>query len=260
MNLSELQNRLAGGRIFHAYIVTGSDADGRERAGRLIAGAAVCSGAGRIPCGVCRDCRKAERDIHPDIEFIRLEKTAREHTVDSMRAVRAQANVMPNEARRSVYIIVDADAMNIQSQNAMLKVFEEPPKHAVFVLLAENPLRLLETVRSRCEIVNLAPAKAADARTWDGAGDVVASWLSGDNGALMRAVLTMEKLSRAELPQALGDIRAAALAAVGRPGGPDPGRISQLDEAVTMAEKMAAVNVSAVHITGLLTARLCRKD
>ncbi len=260
MDLSDLQKRLSSGKLFHAYIVTGGDADARKAAGELIARAAVCSGSGDVPCGVCRDCRKVQRGVHPDVELIAREEGAREHTVDAMRAVRARAAVLPNEARRSVYIILDADAMNPQAQNAMLKVFEEPPAHAVFVLLADNPQRLLETVRSRCETVNLTPARpAGDPETAESAGKFVAAAASGDDLALVRALGAVEKLSRVELPDFLDAARREALASLGKRGGMTRERLSEFTKALDEADKMAAVNVSAGHIAGMLLAGLCNK-
>lgn len=260
MDLSDLQKRLSSGKLFHAYIVTGGDGDARRAAGELIARAAVCSGDRDVPCGVCRDCRKVIRGVHPDVEFIVREEGAREHTVDAMRAVRARAAVMPNEARRSVYIILDADAMNTQAQNAMLKVFEEPPAHAVFVLLADNPQRLLETVRSRCETVNLTPAKPSDdPETADNAKAFVLAAASGDDMALARALPRVEKLGRTELPDFLDAARREALGSLGARGGMTRERLAQFTKALDEADKMAAVNVSSGHIAGLLLARLCDK-
>lgn len=261
MDLSDLKRRLSSGKLFHAYIVTGGDGDARRAAGELIAQAAVCSGAGGAPCGVCRDCVKVKKGVHPDVEFIVREDGAREHTVDVMRAVRARASVMPNEAARSVYVIVDADAMNPQAQNAMLKVFEEPPAHAVFVLLAANPQRLLETVRSRCETLNLAPAKAAaDPELLAKAEALIAAVASGDDMALVRAMPEIEKLSRTELPDFLDAARREALRGLGKRGGMTPERLAKFAEVLDEADKMAAVNVSAGHIAGLMLGRLCGAD
>ena len=258
MDLSALKERLSSGRLFHTYIVTGGDAAAREAAGDLIAAAAVCSGEGPAPCGRCRDCVKVRKGIHPDVEHIDRREDAREHSVDDMRAVRARAFVMPNEAPRSVFVIRDADAMNIQAQNAMLKVFEEPPPHAVFVLLAENPMRLLETVRSRGETVNLAPGRAeCDPELAAKARALYEAAASGDDMALARLVPEIGKLSRLELPEYIDAARRLAVSGFGRPGGMTPERLAQFTGALDEADRMTAVNVSAGHISGLLLASLC---
>ncbi len=250
MDISELQKRLAGRRIFHAYIVTGSDPEDRARAGALIARAAVCSGAGAAPCGTCRDCVKAQKGVHPDIETVRREEKGKEHTVDSIRALRARAGIMPNEAEKSVHIIEDADFMNLQAQNAMLKTLEEPPEHAVFVLLAENPLKLIPTVRSRCETVTLPP-RAGETECPEAAEAIINAFGSGDDLALVRALAPVKKLDRAGLAELIGAMRARAVRSLG------PKELLKLSDTLDEAEKLCAANVNAGHVSGLMLGSLC---
>lgn len=251
MDISELQRRLSDRGIFHAYIVTGSDGDGRRRAGELIARAAVCSGGGRVPCGTCRDCVKAQRGVHPDIEIVRREKKDREYTVDTMRAVRSRAGIVPNEAERSVFIITEADLMNVQAQNAMLKVLEEPPEHAVFVLLAENPLKLIPTVRSRCETVSLPPKEGEEPASMEAAEAIVRAYRRKDNLALARALIPVDKLDRTGTAELIAALRALAVRDTG------PEELETLTDILDKAERMWAANVNARHISALLLAGLC---
>ena len=259
MDLTALADRISGGRLFHSYIVTGGDGPARERAGQLIARAAVCSGGGKVPCGTCRDCQKAQRGVHPDIVTVERADKARELTVDVMRSVRAQAGVVPNEAARSVTIIREADSMNLQAQNAMLKVFEEPPAHAVFVLLAENPERFLPTVRSRCETVSLSPAEETGEGSPEAAEAILRAYREGNDRALMEAVLPLEKAGRTELPEITGALRRLAVrdTANGRLTGE---KLERLTETLDRAEKLMSVNVSAGHIAGLLLAALIQTE
>ena len=257
MDLSDLKARLSSGKLFHAYIVTGANADARESAGALIARACVCQAPSGAPCGVCRDCVKASKGIHPDIEIV--ERVTREHTVDSLREVRSRVFVLPNEAGRSVYIIREADAMNAAGQNAMLKIFEEPPAHAVFVLLAENPQRLLETVRSRCETVNLTPERTRAAGEAEPiAAAVLEAVTKGDDIALVRALAPVDKLSRELLPEFTAGLRRQALDTFAAGRLPETA-LENLAAALDRADRMTAVNVSAAHISALLLARLCKK-
>ncbi len=151
--MAELQ--IESGRMLHACLITAPDmADAVNEAKRLAA-AALCESAGKKPCGLCRHCRKAESGIHPDIMLIgRLTddkgKKKKQISVDQIRALSADACMLPNEASRKVYIIEDADSMNPSAQNAALKLLEEPPLGAIFLLCAENAMQLLPTVRSRC--------------------------------------------------------------------------------------------------------------
>ncbi len=255
MDISDLASRLSSGRLFHAYIVTGADADTRERAGKLIAQAAVCQAEHGVPCGVCRDCVKAKKNIHPDIETVRREKDAANLTVDVMRALRARAAVLPNEAGRGVHIIAEADLMNPQAQNAMLKVLEEPPSHAVFVLLADNPQMLLETVRSRCESVVLTPEEAVlDQKITDIAAELMGAYLRMDDLGLVKAVRPMDKLTKTESFDLVTALRRDALRRSAELTG---GRRERLLETLDTADGMVFANMKGNLLGGYLVSRLC---
>ena len=145
--------------LSHAYLITGGSGDSRAALlGRLTA-AYLCEG-GRPPCGVCRACRKAAAGTHPDVLRTAPPLDKQEIGVDQIRALRADAYIRPNEGKRKVYLIDPADAMNPAAQNALLKVLEEGPAYAAFLLSAAQPGRLLDTVRSRCELLALPPEEA----------------------------------------------------------------------------------------------------
>ena len=152
-------------RIPHACLICAPSAEAALDKARELASRAVCSGEGLLkPCGVCRDCRKVAAGIHPDV--ITLTRAADDKgkqkqniTVDQIRALSADAIVLPNEAKRKVYIIDGAETMNPAAQNAALKLLEEPPAAVVFLLCTVRPMQLLETVRSRCALVKLQGAE-----------------------------------------------------------------------------------------------------
>lgn len=152
-----LQNKSASysefpvnGVYSHAYIVWGGNERDRTDFSDRLAAAVVCGSSGKRPCLSCVHCKKASRHIHPDIISIDRNQENRLIQVDQIRALREDASVMPNDAERKVYIINHADTMNIPAQNAILKLLEEPPGRAGFILVTENPAALLPTVRSRC--------------------------------------------------------------------------------------------------------------
>lgn len=158
--------------LSHAYIVASQSEEARNRAVLEIAGAAVCSGSGMKPCGTCRDCRKVRAGVHPDIIHVRREtddkgKQKREIRVDQVREMTGQAQIMPNEADGKAFIIHEAETMNPNAQNALLKLLEEPPKGVVLILSTEAPAMLLPTIRSRCIELNVnqeAPALSDEQR------------------------------------------------------------------------------------------------
>lgn len=143
------------GAVSQSSLISAASIDEAMAAALDIAAAALCTGPEPRPCRQCSHCRKVAQGIHPDVITLgRLEddkgRPKREIGVDQIRALSADACILPNEARRKVYIIREAETMNISAQNAALKLLEEPPLGAIFLLCTTNPSQLLPTVRSRC--------------------------------------------------------------------------------------------------------------
>ena len=171
-------------RVPHACLICAPGGELALRKAKELAAAAVCSGTGRKPCGLCRDCRKAAADVHPDVITVARaqdDKGRRKQniTVDQIRALAADAVVLPNEAQRKVYILDEAETMNSAAQNAALKLLEEPPKNVVFLLCTTRPMLLLPTVRSRCALIKLGGTEG-EAET-DEAGELASGFLKALN-------------------------------------------------------------------------------
>ncbi len=144
---------------FHATILIGSEEKRRAKA-LEIAQAMVCTAPeGQRPCGVCRDCRKTAEGIHPDVipveRFMEAKDVGGELKVGPIRDLRSDAFIRPNEARSKVYLIENAQNMNQNAQNALLKVLEEGPPYAAFLLMTDRAGALLETIRSRCAAIHV---------------------------------------------------------------------------------------------------------
>ena len=152
----------AVGRLSHAYIIEGPIKETTHALADHLAQAYVCSSDGSKPCGICSNCRKAAANIHPDIIRVSLLEDKRMIVVDQVRQLRSEAYIRPNEADRKVFLIEDAQTMNENAQNALLKVLEDGPPYLSFLLLAENAQQLLSTIRSRCETLSLAARPEID--------------------------------------------------------------------------------------------------
>lgn len=144
---------------FHATILAGGGPERRAKAMQM-AQALVCTAPEeRRPCGVCRDCRKVSEGIHPDVipieRFMEEKDVGVEIKIAPIRTLRSDAFIRPNEAERKVYVIDNAQTMNLNAQNALLKLLEEGPKYAAFLLLCDRAGALLETIRSRCALIHL---------------------------------------------------------------------------------------------------------
>lgn len=136
-------------RFPHAILLEGVRGSGRRTASRHIAMAAVCTGGGERPCGQCAACHKAKSGKHPDIQELGGDGATRSFHIDLVRSVRENAYVLPNEAPRRVFILAEAHNMTDRAQNALLKVLEEPPARALFILTCESRSQLLPTIQSR---------------------------------------------------------------------------------------------------------------
>lgn len=162
---AQVKHRLQTGRgLSHAYVIAGPAGCGKRSLSAILASALVCSGPGEVPCGTCPNCRKAAAGIHPDI--IRVGADGKDVNVAQVRDLRSDAYIRPNEAHRKVYVVENAQTMNGSAQNALLKLLEDGPPYAAFLLLTDNAGSLLTTVRSRCELLNLSPVLPGEAEDW----------------------------------------------------------------------------------------------
>jgi len=141
-----LAESLAKGRISHFYLISGPEGSGKHTLAKLLAEAILCSGS-RRPCGSCDHCRKMRSGNHPD--FITVEDPEHKNVaVKIVRQIRDDMFIRPNEADHKIYLF--PQELGLEGQNALLKILEEPPAYGVFLLLTDNPDKLLPTVRSRC--------------------------------------------------------------------------------------------------------------
>ncbi|MBR7091563.1 MAG: DNA polymerase III subunit delta [Clostridia bacterium] len=142
-------------RFAHAFLIEGPVGSGRRTLAGLLAQAAVCTGEGEKPCGHCPGCRKAAAGAHPDVTRLSRQEDDKAFAVDNIRALRQKAFVLPNEAPRQVFILADVQQMQEAAQNALLKILEEPPATAVWILTCENRAQVLPTVLSRVTVLPL---------------------------------------------------------------------------------------------------------
>ena len=142
-------------RLPHAILLRGAGSATRGKVSSFLAQAFVCEGENK-PCGRCSHCMKAGINSHPDVITVdpaaQNEKTFK---IALVREMKDDAYIIPNEASRKVYILKSADKMNVQAQNALLKLIEEPPSYARFILECESSSAMLETILSRVSLFDL---------------------------------------------------------------------------------------------------------
>ena len=265
--MRELQFKSAD-ELSHAYILLSPSREERAEAARRLAAALLCASPGPVPCGECRACRKVREGIHPDLVTVRrLEddkgKQKREIGVDQIRAVIADSVVLPNEAERKVYVIEDAESMNVPAQNAALKLLEEPPRGVYFLLCAANAESLLETVRSRCaELVCGARGEEPDAESQKLAESFVRRCAERDEAELFRFLAANENLDAAAA-RSFVECAAALLTDMlcrrTSPLGMSDREIYDLETLLEHALEMLRVNTGVKHVFGLLAVRAIKE-
>lgn len=149
----------------HAYIFEGEKGLGRYETARLFAAALACGGE-NMPCGRCNACVSAKSNTNPDIVTVEPEEKRKTIGTERMRALITDAYTKPFLSKRKVYIFRDAQQITEQAQNAFLKLLEEPPEYAVFIIIAQNADLLLQTVRSRCVLVRFPVLPEAKLREY----------------------------------------------------------------------------------------------
>ena len=163
-NIRYISESFRRGMLSHAYIIDGTAGSGKEAFAERIAAALLCEKAepgkdlfAAAPCGKCSSCIKAASKNHPDIIHITHEKDS----VLSVKEIREQLvfdmAIKPYYGPYKIYIVRDAQLMNENAQNALLKTIEEPAGYGLVLLLTDNADGFLQTIRSRCIRLNMEP-------------------------------------------------------------------------------------------------------
>ncbi len=181
------------GRLPHAIIIEGETGLGKRTLAREIAAGLVCRGEEK-PCYSCSQCKKCVEKCHPDIYEYSAEGGPRSFHVDVIRDVKNDVYVSPNEAPYKVYILGNCQCMSESAQNAILKVLEEPPEYAVFILTVDSKASLLPTVISRSAVFSVSEVdnslgadyitKALESADYNTALSSVSAW----NGNIGKAI------------------------------------------------------------------------
>jgi DNA polymerase-3 subunit delta' len=168
-----LKHWLANDRVPNALLFAGEDGAGKLQFALELARSFICAQTtDGEACGVCAPCLRIDRFVIPvpdkkeDFEKVffgghsdvgKVVKFKRTILVDAIRDLERHAHMMPYEAKARFFIVDDADRMNDESSNALLKTLEEPPPTSYIFLITSRPDSLLPTIRSRCQMLRFAP-------------------------------------------------------------------------------------------------------
>lgn len=251
-------------KLSHAYILSGPSGPAFERA-RTLCMEMLCTAVRDRPCSVCRNCVKLNHGTHPDLIIVQRQtdssgKPKREIYVEQIREIVDTAHILPNEARKKVYLIKEADTMNTSAQNALLKLLEEPPEFMALLLLCENAGALLETVRSRCAVLRVTgpDGHEPDPAAMDGARRYLSAAAGGDALELLRLCNELSELTSAQASDfaeaALG-LAADMLSHRRDPEGMSQSELLRISRVLLQAKDYLHSNVSVKHVFGLLSVR-----
>ncbi|MCF7885951.1 MAG: DNA polymerase III subunit gamma/tau [Candidatus Marinimicrobia bacterium] len=144
-----LQNAIQSNRISHAYLFTGSRGIGKTTTARILAKTLNCSDPdGLNPCNECQNCREITNGR--SVNVIEIDG-ASNRGIDEVRELRENVKYPPSEANYRVFIIDEVHMLTKPAFNALLKTLEEPPPHAIFIFATTEPVKVPETIISRCQ-------------------------------------------------------------------------------------------------------------
>lgn len=156
------KNAISMDKVSHAYILNGPDDSGKMMLAEAFAETLQCEKGGSEPCGSCHSCMQAESHNQPDIIYVTHEKPNTLGVEDIRHQLNEDIILKPYSSRYRIYIVDEAEKMNVQAQNALLKTIEEPPAYGIILLLTTNADSFLPTILSRC--VRLDLKAVADSR------------------------------------------------------------------------------------------------
>jgi len=158
--LTILRRMLDAGRIPHACMFTGIAGIGKYTTAKAFAKALNCSEHSSDFCDTCTPCKKINSDIHPDITVIEPEKNIIK--IDQIRRLQQSIAFSPLEANWRIVIIDQAESMNKEAANCLLKTLEEPPPATVLILTVNSTSKILPTILSRCQKIAFIPLTKND--------------------------------------------------------------------------------------------------
>ena len=147
-------------KVSHAYIISGEKGSGKKLLADLFARTLQCERIGTEPCMECQSCKQALSLNQPDIIRVMHEKPNTISVEDIRTQINGDIMIRPYSSPYKIYIVDEAEKLSVQAQNALLKTIEEPPVYAVLLLLTTNAGMLLQTIRSRCVILELKPVSS----------------------------------------------------------------------------------------------------
>jgi DNA polymerase III subunit delta' len=167
--VEQFRRALVRGRLASSFLFTGPSGIGKRTFALKLAQAMLCQTRpeeAMDPCGECPSCAQVAAGTHPDIDvvgkpadksFIPLELLIGERDHRRREGLCHNIGLKPFFGGHKIAVIDDADYLNAEGANALLKTLEEPPPRSVLILIGTTPARQLPTIRSRCQLIRFQP-------------------------------------------------------------------------------------------------------
>ena len=155
--IQHMSTALKNKKITHAYIFEGPNGSGKNLLAKAFAKALEGEAGYGDSCDMCRSCHQMETGNQPDVKWLIHEKPATISVEDVRTQINADMAIKPYSSKYKIYIVDEAEKMNEQAQNALLKTIEEPPEYGIIMLLTNNLEAMLPTILSRCVVFHLKP-------------------------------------------------------------------------------------------------------
>ncbi len=143
--------------LTHAYIFTGQTGVGKSLFTKEFVKALICKKNINGHCDACHNCDRIDALDHPDIHWEILDKRDRFIKIERIRNLQYKASLCPVELSYKIFIIKDAEKMNEEAANCLLKTIEEPTSNTLFILITNSLSGLNETIISRCQVIRFKP-------------------------------------------------------------------------------------------------------
>ena len=155
--IQHMSTALKNKKISHAYIFEGPNGSGKNLLAKTFAKALECEAGYGDACGMCRSCHQMDTGNQPDVKWLTHDKPATISVDDVRTQINADIAIKPYSSKYKIYIVDEAEKMNEQAQNALLKTIEEPPEYGIIMLLTNNLEAMLPTILSMCIAFHLKP-------------------------------------------------------------------------------------------------------
>lgn len=195
----KLSSAVDSGTLSHAILLTGGTEKERKELSLLLSQALLCENS-PAPCLKCNICKKVKSGIHPDVIITEGEAgKQRSIKIDTIRDIRSRAYIMPNEAPFQIFIILEASGMGEEAQNALLKILEEPPATARFILASRSRDDFRQTILSRVtpfaisEDSGQAAGEKENSKASKAAEDIFSALITKNEAKIMLSTGALEK-------------------------------------------------------------------